>query len=94
MQGDIKQMQGDITQTQGDISTLQGGQAKMEQEIADIRHIVIKIENQHGRKLDALIDGYSALYDISGEIRMDVAYLKNIQEKHDLRIKWLGSAKP
>ena len=76
------------TLTQGQ-TKLEQGQTKLEQEITDIKHTLVKIENEHGQKLNALFDGYDMLHKISTEIRSDIAVLKGTHEEHDLHIKWL-----
>lgn len=40
------------------LDILAQGQIRIENELADLKGIVIRIENDHGRKLDALFDGY------------------------------------
>lgn len=73
------------------VDKLEQGQANLEQELQTVKNTVIRIENQHGKKLDALSDSYIQLYDISKEIRQDFASLQVAQEKQDLHIKLLKS---
>jgi len=73
------------------VGTLKQTVGSLEQDAISIRQTTMKIEHEHGQKLTALLDGYKLLYDLSGEIRQDVAGLQSTQEKQDLNIKWLDS---
>ncbi len=55
MYADLK---GDINGIKGDIKNLKGGQEELKLEIRDLKKTVTKIENEHGKKLESLFDGY------------------------------------
>lgn len=59
------------------------------QDLTEVKNRLSMIEQEHGQKLTALFDGYSLLYDMVGEIRLDVHLIKNKQEKHDFQINFL-----
>lgn len=73
------------------LETLMTKVDNLEQEVQAVKITTLRIENEHGKKLDALFDGYGQLYDISKEIRKDIAVLQGSQEKQELHIKWLDS---
>jgi len=50
-----------LEQMQTDISGLKEGQVRLEEETARIRQSVVRIEHEHGKKIDVLLDGYAAL---------------------------------
>jgi hypothetical protein len=61
---------------------------RLETDLTDVKARVINIEHDHGRRLAALLDGYSALYDIDREIRSDVATIKSRQDKQEIILKY------
>ncbi len=100
MQGDIKTMQGDIKTMQGDIKTINNRLDKIELEQSEmasaIRRIdrsVILIENEHGKKIGALFDGYQASLDRDKAIEPRVTLLERTTERHGLEILTLKQAK-
>ena len=58
-------------------SELKSGQEKMyselKSEIKDVKNTVIRIENEHGKKLDALFDGYVQNTEHLKRIEMEVS---------------------
>jgi predicted nucleic acid-binding Zn-ribbon protein len=60
---------------------------KLEVRVEDIHHSVAKIEEEHGRKLGALLDGYEQLNTRTLKIMSDVESIKDTLEDHDLRLK-------
>lgn len=78
------------------VSELRIGQLLIEKEIketngrlAALENSVTRMENETGKKLDSLYDSHVMLYDISKEVRVDIADLKTTVEKHDLQIRFL-----
>ncbi|MDR1210545.1 MAG: hypothetical protein LBK41_09610 [Clostridiales bacterium] len=61
---------------------------RLESDVSDVKARAINIEHEHGRRLRALLDGYSALYDIDQEIRSDVATIKSRQDKQEIILKY------
>ena len=82
----LTQMQGDISDLKQGQAKLEQGQAKLKQDVEETKRIVLVIEQEHGESIAALHDGYSALYDISNEIRDDIKELKAASEKNDVSI--------
>lgn len=74
---------------ESEVAGLKAFQQETRQELSEIKDRLTMIEQKHGQKLTALFDGYSLLYDIVGEIRLDVHQIKNKQEKHDFQINFL-----
>ena len=55
---------------------------------------LIRIENDHGKKLDALLDGYKQLAEDQNEMKSQISTLIDSQEEQDLDIRVLkGKAK-
>lgn len=51
-----------------------------------IDNLLMTIENEHGSKINALLDGYKQLAEVQEEIRSDVNAIKSKQDKEE-RIK-------
>lgn len=79
----------EITGLKEEATSLTEEMTGMKQELSEIKDRLTVIEQKHGQKLSALFDGYSLLYDMVGEIRLDVQQIKNKQEKHDFQINFL-----
>lgn len=52
---------------------IQNMYADLKQEIGKVSNNVIKIEQEHGAKLDALLDGYKQLTEGQEEIKSQIA---------------------
>ena len=68
---------------------LEQGQSKLESEVTRIRESVVLIENDHGRKLGALLDGYAMLAnkleplpDAVETLQEDVSVIKAVVANH------------
>ena len=90
---ELKQGQGNLETRMASLETrmasLEAGQASLVSDVQEIKERLILIENDHGKRLRALEDGYVLLYDISKEIREDVRRLYAYQDKQDTRIMLL-----
>ncbi len=75
------------------VNNLEVELSETKKEVADTKHRIIAMEQNTNEKFNALFDGYKLLYDISGEIRSDVAKLRAGQDKQELQIKWLDAEK-
>ncbi len=107
MQGNITTMQGDITTMQGDITTMQGDITKINNRLdmleseqseiaAAVKRIdrsVLLIENEHGRKIGALFDGYQASLDRDKAIEPRVTKLERTTDRLGLEMLALRQAK-
>lgn len=76
--------------------------ADLKDEITDIKRIldkksdkadIARIENEHGKKLDALFDGYKQLAEGQEEIKSQLAELSAKVEKQDIQITVLKDNK-
>jgi len=65
-------------------------QANFARELQDVKERVILIENEHGKDLKALHDGYRLLYGIAQETRDDVRRLHEHNVRQDARIMVLS----
>lgn len=100
IEGDVSTLKGDVSTLKGDVSTLKNDVSILKDDMAGVKsrldghdlrlqrieNSVILIENEHGRKLDALFDGQEQLTRITGEIREDVKKLKAKSDIHDMEI--------
>jgi len=71
--------------------TLETKVDKIEHDVQDVKHRIIVIEHDYGKRIDAALDGYSALYDISNEIRSDIRKIYSQQDRQDAHITILES---
>lgn len=54
---------------------------------------IVRIENEHGHKLDALFDGYKQLTEGQEEIKSQLKELSSKVEKQDMQITFLKGNK-
>lgn len=59
---------------------------ELKSEVKTIGNQVIKIENEHGVKLDSLLDGYKQVYEWQHEIK-DIKETLNLHEVKLLKVK-------
>jgi predicted nucleic acid-binding Zn-ribbon protein len=86
MQGQFAGMQGQITGMQGQITDIQTDLKDVKSELGDVKDRVILIENDHGKEIKALHDGYVMLYDISKEIRDEIRKIHLREQRQDARL--------
>ncbi len=70
----------------GRLDKLEQEQSEMASAIKRIDRSVILIENEHGKKIGALFDGYQASLDRDKAIEPRVQYLERTTERHSLEI--------
>ena len=97
---DLKQGQARL---EADVTGLKQGQAKLEEgqarlsadvsllkeDMTFVKDRVTIIEVEHGENLAALGDGYKMLYDISKDVRGDIASMHNKLDEHNAYINAL-----
>ena len=88
----LDRIEGDISTIKEDVSVLKEDVTSLNGRMRNVENRLIVIENDHGKKLTTLFDGYTQLYDITNEIREDVKELKEGRERHDLEIHALKRA--
>jgi len=54
---------------------------------------IVRLENEHGQKLDTLFDGYKQLTEGQEEIKSQLKELSSKVEKQDMQITFLKSKK-
>lgn len=59
---------------------------ELKNEVKTIGNQVIKIENEHGEKLDSLLDGYKQVYEGQKEINNDIKDIKETLNLHEVKL--------
>lgn len=54
---------------------------------------IVRLENDHGKKLDALLDGYKQLSEGQEEIKSQLSFLTSNLEKQEVEIKVIKGGK-
>ncbi len=90
MQGDISSMKDNIY---GRLNKLEAEQEEMAAAIRRIDRSVMIIENEHGKKIGALFDGYQASLDRDKALEPRVTQLERTVDRHGLEILTLKHAK-
>ena len=85
---DVTELKKDIVELKNDVADLKYDVAELKAAQQRTSESVVKIENDQGKRLDALIDGYSLMYDVTKGIRMDIASIKTDLEKQDMLLKY------
>jgi iron-sulfur cluster repair protein YtfE (RIC family) len=62
-------------------------------ELQGLKNDIVRIENVHGKKLDALFDGYKQLTEGQDEIKSQLKELSSKVEKQDMQITVLKGNK-
>ena len=86
MTAQFKSVKDDITGIKDDITGIKD-------DIRGLKKDIIRIENDHGRKLDALFDGYKQLAEGQEEIKSQLAALSAKVESQDVQISVLKGKK-
>ena len=63
------------------------------EDLRGLKNDVIRLENEHGKKLDALFDGYKQLTEGQEEIKSKLKVLSSKVEKQDMQITFLKGNK-
>lgn len=72
LKGSQEKMYADLKEGQGKICT------ELKSEISEVKKTVIRIENDHGKKLEALFDGYKQNSEKLNRIEDEVAKHKEV----------------
>lgn len=59
---------------------------ELKKEVNSIGNQVTKIENEHGEKIDSLLDGYKQVYEGQKEIKSDVKEIKETLDLHEVKL--------
>ena len=91
-QGQSKLEQGQSKLEQGQ-SKLEQGQLKLEQEVQSLKEITLRMEHDHGEKLQALFDGYAGNYEKIEQYEPRIAKLEAIVERLSIELRFLKASK-
>ena len=80
-----------VDKLEHDLQEVKSEVQEVKLEVQEVKHRTIVIENDYGKRIDAALDGYSALYDISNEIRSDIRKIYDQQDRQDAYITVLES---
>jgi len=86
---DLADVKTDLAGVKTDLADVKTDLADVKTDLAETKQTVARIEVEHGRKLDALADGYQANREAIEEIRDDVAAIKEALENQDIRVSLL-----
>lgn len=73
MQQGFTGIRGELAEVRGELTEVQGGLAGVREDLAEVKKRVINIENDHGKKLTALFDGYKQHSDQLDRIEKEVS---------------------
>lgn len=62
-------------------------------DIKGLKNDIVRIENDHGKKLDALFDGYKQLSEGQEEVKSQLSFLTANLEKQEVEIKVIKGGK-
>ena len=74
-------------------SEIQSVKSELQSEIQSVGNHVIRIEQVHGSKLDALLDGYKQLSEGQQEIKNELADIREHMAHQDTEITFLKKVK-
>ena len=82
----LNSMDSDIKSLKTDVSGLKTDVSGLKTDVSGLKQQVFIIENEHGAKLDSLIDGYKQLYEGQQEIRNDIKEMKETINVHEVKL--------
>jgi len=87
----VDKLEHDLQEVKSEVQEVKLEVQEVKLEVQEVKHRTIVIENDYGKRIDAALDGYSALYDISNEIRSDIRKIYDQQDRQDAYITVLES---
>ncbi len=75
---DQADMKADMSGMKADMSDLKADTASIDKRLATVSDSVVRIEHEHGKKLDALFDGYQQVYDKVSHVEEHVSVQDDI----------------
>ena len=87
LKSDIKSVKSELQ------SEIQSVKSELQSEIQSVGNHVIRIEQVHGSKLDALLDGYKQLSEGQQEIKNELADIREHMAHQDTEITFLKKVK-
>lgn len=82
----LNSMDSDIKGLKSEVNGLKSEVWEIKSEVKDLKKHVLVIENEHGKKLDALFDGYKQLYEAQQEMKSDIKDIKETLDVHELKL--------
>ena len=89
---DVDGLKQDVTTLRKDVTVLQEDVTTLKKETQFIRGIAVKIENDHGKKLDALFDGCSSIFDIMIRYHPRISSLESKMDQLVFEVRYLKAA--
>ena len=86
LKADNKELKAGFAELKADNKELKAGHTDLKSILEDTNRRVVIIENEHGKSLKALHDGYSLLYDRTEVMHNDILEIKSKLDEHDARI--------
>ena len=84
----LSELKAEMTEMKAEMADMKAKTDRIETDVKFTKEIVIKIENDHGQKLNALFDGYSANYDSNKEIELRIIKLEKDVEKLKFEVSY------
>jgi predicted RNase H-like nuclease (RuvC/YqgF family) len=80
----LTRMYGEFTEFRKDMN---GFRKETKEDIRSLKNDVLRIENEHGSKLEALLDGYKQTYEKFDAIEDKLDTLSEKVDRHDIKIQ-------
>ncbi|MDR3289580.1 MAG: hypothetical protein LBT22_09145 [Peptococcaceae bacterium] len=90
---DVKGLHVEVKELSEDVKGLQEDVGELHEEVQSVKGITLRMEQDHGKKLTALFDGYTANYEIIERYDPRVTRLERAVEKLNFELEYLKSAK-
>lgn len=88
----LAQLQGSVSQIQSSVSKLEADVSELKQDVQFVRECTVRIENDYGKKLDSLFDGYLANHEIIARYDSRVSKLERDMERTSIELRYLRPA--
>ena len=75
---DVSELKTDVSELKTDVSGLKEGQKSLEDELKSVKKVVIDMEENHGKKITLLLDGYKQNADKLDRIEKEVSLHEEI----------------
>ena len=75
---DVSELKTDVSGLKADVSGLKEGQKNLEDELRSVKKVVIDMEENHGKKITLLLDGYKQNADKLDRIEKEVSIHEEI----------------
>lgn len=79
---EIKEIKSDVSELTDQVGMLTNKVTEIDKDLKEVKKTVIKIEDDHGKKLSALFDGYKQLDYLD--------WYKHLKQNAEIGMKWLN----